>query len=72
LRAISWRILLGVIGLETSKWEKEIQNSLELYEVFRNELIKDRRSMMEIYKGKEDIYEKDFAIAKYYHKEMRL
>lgn len=27
---------------------------------------------MEIYKGKEDIYEKDFAIAKYYHKEMRL
>ena len=27
---------------------------------------------MEIYKGQMDIYEKDFAIAKYYHKEMRL
>lgn len=49
-----------------------MENSLELYEVFKNELIRDRRSMMEVYKGKEDIFEKDFAIAKHYHKEMRL
>ena len=45
---------------------------MELYEVFKNELIKDRKSMQEVYKGNEDIFEKDFAIAKHYHKEMRL
>ena len=37
-----------------------MENSLELYEVFKNELIRDRRTMMEVYKGKEDIFEKDF------------
>ena len=45
---------------------------MELYEVFKNELIKDRKSMQEVYRGNEDIFEKDFAIAKHYHKEMRL
>jgi hypothetical protein len=32
----------------------------------------DRKTMLDIYKDEKEIFDNDFTIAKYYHKEMRL
>ena len=83
LRGISWRMLLGVLSAEPSKWPEELQRSVDGYEAWRRELVKDLAYMKQAYRSHhkfkemadEDImaiFEKDLGIAHKYHKYMRL
>ena len=39
LRPIVWRLLLNHLPMETSQWEKHMEQSLATYEVWKDELI---------------------------------
>jgi hypothetical protein len=52
LRPLVWRIMLGVLSLDTGEWDTQLQQHRDMYALWKQELIKPVSTI-------ETLYEKD-------------
>ena len=74
MRPLVWRILLGVLSLDTGEWEDQQKQNLETYELWKRELITNINQVRQLYEkdGNQDSFDEEYKIASSIYKTHRI
>lgn len=70
-RALTWRMMLGTLGFDNTKWNERLHQNIETYELWKSEFIKDARYIEGLYTDKEE-FKKDYETARAEHRLIRI